>query len=161
ERARRGTTKLALETLETRNLLDGTTLLIGTWNVDIADLGYRPSGLGTVLAAMGSEYAYYGYPQAPDILTVTEVRSNATSGSTNDTHYLTQLMNSIYGAGVYAHGTLNGQGTGGTEGVIYNTQTVRLLQQTAVGTVSTSGTIRQELRYLFRPVGYDDGSDDF
>jgi hypothetical protein len=45
--------------------------------------------------------------------------------------------------------------------VIYNTQTVQLLEEAAVGTASTSGAARQELRYLFRPVGYDDGSADF
>jgi hypothetical protein len=33
---------LTVEPLEVRSLLDATTLLIGTWNVDIADLGYRP-----------------------------------------------------------------------------------------------------------------------
>jgi hypothetical protein len=150
---------LRVELLERRDL---PTLLIGTWNVDIADLGYRPGGFETALAAMGNEYAYYGSPQPPDILTVTETRSNAPSGPNADTDYLTQLMNDAYGPGMYDHGTLNGASTGGgTEGVIFNTQTVELLQETAVGTASTTGPARQELRYLFRPVGYDDGSADF
>jgi hypothetical protein len=149
---------LRVELLERR---DQPTLLIGTWNVDIADLGYRPPGFEPALAAMGSEYAYYGSPQAPDILTVTKTRSNAPSGTNADTDYLTQLLNDAYGGG-YDHGTLNGASTGGgTEGVIFNTQTVELLQETAVGTPSTTGPARQELRYLFRPVGYDDGSADF
>jgi len=159
---RRGSSiRLRLEALEARHMPAGTVLLIGTWNVDIADLGYRPPGFETVLAAMGNEYAYYGYPQAPDMLTVTETRSNSNTGSNNDTEFLTNHMNDAYGAGTYRHGTLNGQGSGGTEGVIFNTNTLQLLQERAVGTVSSSGTIRQELRYLFRPVGYDDGSADF
>jgi hypothetical protein len=152
---------LRVEPLEARNLLDGTTLLIGTWNVDIADLGYRPPGFETVLAAMGQEYAYYGAPQAPDILTVTETRSNAYAGPHADTDYLTGLLNDAYGGG-YDHGTLDGGSTGGgTEGVIFDTQTVELLDEQAVGVTSTTGPARQELRYLFRPVGYDDGSADF
>jgi hypothetical protein len=153
--------KLRVEPLEVRSLLDGTTLLIGTWNVGIADAAYRLGSYETVLAAMGQEYAYYGTPQAPDIITVEETRSNARSGARADTDYLTGLMNDAYGGG-YDHGTLDGQSRGGgTEGVIYNTQTIALLDEQAVGITSPTGTVRQELRYLFRPLGYDDGSADF
>jgi hypothetical protein len=155
---------LRLESLEARNLLDATTLLIGTWNVDIADTNganENPGGFQTVLAAMSQESSYAN-PQAPDILTITETRSNSNFGSIADTDWVTQQMNAVYGPGMYSHGTLNGNSTGGgTEGVIYSTQTVQLLQEIGVGHVSTSGQPRQELRYLFRPVGYDDGSADF
>jgi hypothetical protein len=161
-RQSRPCSSLIVEPLEARSLLDATTLLIGTWNVDIADLGYRPPGFPTVLAAIGAEYAYYGAPQPPDILTVTETRSNARTGATADTEFLTKTLNDLYGPGTYDHGTRNGATTGGgTEGVIYNTQTVQLLEEAPIGTASTSGPARQELRYLFRPVGYDDGSADF
>jgi hypothetical protein len=163
-RARRTRTVLRVEALEARNLLDAGQLLIGTWNVDIADTGganRNASNFQTVMAAMGQESAY-GSPQAPDILTVTEVRSNANTGSNNDTEWLTQQMNAVYGAGRYAHDTRNGASTGGgTEGVIYNTGTVQLLQSTAVGVASTAGMPRQELRYLFRPLAAADGSSDF
>jgi hypothetical protein len=162
ERQRRPRRSLAIEPLEARSLLDATTLLIGTWNVDIADLGYRPAGFPTVLAALGAEYAYYGTPQPPDVLTITETRSNARTGATADTEYLTQILNDLYGSGTYDHGIRNGfSNGGGTEGVIYNTQTVQLLEETAVGFASTSGPARQELRYLFRPVVIPDGSADF
>jgi hypothetical protein len=155
------TPDLAVEALEPRTVLDATTLLIGTWNVDIADLGYRPDGFETSLAAMGQEDTY-APPQPPDILTVTETRSNAIAGSGNDTEYLTQVLNDAYGPGLYAHGTRDGASSGGgTEGVIYNTQTVQLLDEQTVGVVSSNGPARQELRYLFRPVGFDDGSADF
>jgi hypothetical protein len=153
-----------VERLEARNLLDATPLLIGTWNVDFADTSganRNPSYFQAVLAAMGREDTYAS-PQPPDILTVTEVRSNATTGSDNDTEWLTEQANAVYGAGGYAHDTLNGASTGGgTEGVIYNTRTVQLLQARAVGVTSSTGTVRQELRYRFRPAGYDDGSADF
>jgi hypothetical protein len=155
---------LRVEPLEARNLLDAGQLLIGTWNVDIADTGGAnriASNFQTVLAAIGQESAYGG-AQAPDILTVTEVRSNANTGTQNDTEWLTQQMNAVYGAGQYAHDTLNGTSTGGgTEGVIYNTRTVQLLLSVAVGVTSTTGMARQELRYLFRPVVAGDGSADF
>jgi hypothetical protein len=155
---------LRLESLEARTLLDASPLLIGTWNVDIADTGganRNPTYFQTVFAAMGQEDTY-ATPRPPDILTVTEVRSNAVTGSNNDTEWLTQQLNAVYGASLYAHDTLNGASTGGgTEGVIYNSQTIQLLQSKAVGTTSTSGTARQELRYLFRPQAVPDGSADF
>jgi hypothetical protein len=139
-------------------------LLIGTWNVDIADTNgsnRNTAAFRAVMAAMGQEDTYAS-PQAPDILTVTEVRSNAVSGSQNDTEWLTQQMNAVYGAGVYTHPTQDAASSGGgTEGVIYNTQTVGLLQVQFVGTVSSSGTVRQEYRYRFRPAAVADGSADF
>jgi hypothetical protein len=162
--ARRAARAPRLEPLEPRNLPDATPLLIGTWNVDIADTNganRNPANFQPVLAAMGQEDTYAA-PRPPDVLTVTEVRSNANAGSQNDTEWVTEQMNAVYGAGAYAHDTLDGASTGGgTEGVIYNTQTVRLLQSRAVGTVSSTGTVRQELRYLFRPAGFNDGSGDF
>jgi hypothetical protein len=148
--------------LETRDLLDaGAALLIGTWNVGIADAGRRLGSYETVLAAIGNESSY-ATPQSLDILTVTETRSNARTGANADTEFLTGLLNDPFGAGTYDHGTLNGFTTGGgTEGVIYNTQTVQLLEEVTVGFASSTGPARQELRYLFRPVGYADGSADF
>jgi hypothetical protein len=134
-------------------------LLIGTYNVDISDqngANRNTTYFQTVLGAMGQEDTYYA-PQAPDVLTVTEVRSNSVSGTNNDTEWLTQQMNAVYGSGIYSHGTLNGSGAGGTEGIIYNAHTIQLLQETAVG----SGLTRQELRYKLRPTTVPDGSADF
>ena len=121
--------RLKFEALESRDLLDGATLLIGTWNVGIADAGRRLGSYATVLAAIGNE-SNYAAPQPPDILTITETRSNARIGTAADTEFLTEIMNGIYSDGTYDHGTLNGQTTGGgTDGVIYNTQTVSLLEE--------------------------------
>lgn len=158
-RGRAPVTHLAVEPLESRELLDANHLLIGTYNTDISDqngANRNTTYWQTVLAAMGREDTYYT-PQAPDILTVTEVRSNAVSGSSNDTDWVTQQMNAVYGANTYTHGTLNGSGGGGTEGIIYNRNTIQLLQETAVG----SGLTRQELRYKIRPLARPDGSADF
>ena len=158
-RGRAAATHLAMELLESRELLDANHLLIGTYNTDISDqngANRNTTYWQTVLHAVGQEDTYYA-PQAPDILTVSEVRSNAVSGSTNDTDWVAQQLNAVYGAGTYSHGTLNGSGGGGTEGMIYNTHTIQLLQEVAVG----SGLTRQELRYKVRPLARPDGSADF
>ena len=64
------------------------------------------------------------------------------------------LLNSLYGAAVYAYGTLNGASSGaGTQGVVYNTQTLQLLDEATVGTASLSGAPRQTLRHHFQPIG--------
>jgi hypothetical protein len=158
-RGRSTDTHLAMEPLEPRELPDANHLLIGTYNTDIADqngANRNTTYYQAVLRAIGQEGAYYT-PQAPDILTVTEVRSNAVTGTSNDTEWLTQQLNALYGAGRYSHGTLNGSGGGGTQGIIYNTQTIRILEELRVG----SGLTRQELRYHVRPLARPDGSADF
>jgi hypothetical protein len=98
-------------------LLDASTLPIGTWNVDIADTG------GANRDAIAFQEVFCALGQL-DLLTVTEVRSNAVSGSNNDTEWLAQRLNAVYGAGLYTHPTENAATTGGgTDGVLYNTQT--------------------------------------
>jgi hypothetical protein len=154
---------ISVEPLETRTLLDAK-LLIGTWNVDIADAGggnRDAAAFQDVFRAMGQEDTY-AQPQPPDLLTVTEVRSNAVTGSTNDTEWLTQQLDAVYGPGMYAHPAEDAASDGGgTEGVIYNTQSLALLEVRFVGTAGTSGPARQEYRYRFRPVSAPDGSTDF
>jgi hypothetical protein len=128
----------------------------------IADAGQRLGSYETVLAAIGQE-SHYAAPRPPDILTITETRSNAKTGPNADTDFLTRLIDDAYGSAAnYDHGLLNGGKTGsGTQGVIYNTRTVRLIQEFTVGTTSSTTAARQELRYQFRPVGYNEGVDDF
>ena len=75
---------------------------------------------------------------------------------------IVNLLNSIYGPGTYARSDIlqPGQSTDGTtQAVIYNTQTVQLIDQVKVGTASTSGYPRAPLRFEFRPVGYDSNAD--
>jgi hypothetical protein len=77
------------------------------------------------------------------VLALQEVRSQATT-----TEYVVGLLNGLYGAGVYARGSLDGRTTGaGTQGIVYNTLTVELLDEVAVGTASAAGQPRQALRY--------------
>src|SRR5438046_7049628 len=93
---------LGVEPLEPRALLDAGTLLIGTWNVNMAASGGAnrdAAAFQEVFRAMGQEDTY-GRPQSPDILTVTEVRSNARDGTNNDTEWLSQQLNAVYGTGM-------------------------------------------------------------
>jgi hypothetical protein len=83
------------------------------------------------------------------------VESQATTGQA-----VVNLLNGIYGAGVYGRGNLNGGSSGsGTQGIVYNTQTLQLVSEAAIGTVSTSGQPRQALRYKMHPIGYSSAAD--
>jgi len=89
-----------------------------------------------------------GKSEQVDLIALQEVESQATT-----TQDVVNLMNGIYGAGSYARGSLDGNSTGsGTQGIVYNTQTLKLQGETAIGTASTTGQPRQALRYLFQPV---------
>ncbi len=107
------------------------------------------SGMGTILEAIG-EADRNGIAQPIDILLLQE-QTNVTT----TTQQILNILNGIYGAGVYARGTLNGESTGaGRPGVIYNTQTVALLGEVQVNTPSSEGGARSTIRYQFRPAGY-------
>src|SRR5262249_32332839 len=113
----------------------------------------RP-GLETILEGIGAE-PLGGVSRPLDLLALQEVRSHATTSE-----YVVGLLNARYGDGVYARGSLDGRTTGaGTQGLVYNTLTVELLGEAAVGTASASGQPRQALRYHLRPVGTDGGAD--
>ncbi|MCA9212097.1 MAG: hypothetical protein KDB27_03455 [Planctomycetales bacterium] len=109
------------------------------------------NGLKRVLEEIGKE-SVNGIARPIDILALQEQGSQAT-----DTQAILDLFNEIYGAGVYARGQVNGQGFF-TQGVIYNTTTVELLEEARVGSVSSQGAARQTLRYQFRPVGYENAN---
>lgn len=129
-------------------------LRLAVYNIASTD-GFPRAGLDTILAGIGAERVN-GSARPLDILALQEVRNQVTT-----TEYVVSLMNGMYGAGVYARGNLNGGSTGGgTQGIVYNTQTVQLLAEATVGTASSTGQPRQALRYHFRPVGTD-GSADF
>ncbi len=105
--------------------------------------------MGTILEAIGSEERN-GIARPADILLVQEQVSLSTT-----TQQLVNLLNGIYGAGVYARGTLDGATTGaGRPGVVYNTRTVVLLEEVQVNVPSSDGAARATIRYKFRPVGY-------
>ncbi|MEJ5260555.1 MAG: hypothetical protein WHS88_10230 [Anaerohalosphaeraceae bacterium] len=114
------------------------------------------SGMGTILEAVGNDERN-GIVRPVDILLVQEQVSVSTT-----TQQLVNLLNGIYGAGVYARGTLDGATTGaGRPGVVYNTQTVVLLEEVPVNVPSSDGAARATIRYKFRPVGYSRSEAEF
>ncbi len=129
------------------------TLRIASYNI-ASSTGAPRAGLDTILAAIGSE-TVNGVAEPLDVLALQEVQHQATT-----TQDVVDLLNGIYGPGVYACGSLDGRSTGtGTQGLVYNTQTVQLLDETAVGTATTTGEPRQALRYHLQPVNGGSGTD--
>lgn len=131
-------------------------LRIVTYNISAADNsgGALGTGFNTVLQGIGAE-SVNGIAKPLDVLAIQEDVSQATTGQ-----QFVNMLNGIYGSGVYARGTLDGGSTGsGTQGIIYNTNTVQLVAEKAVGVSSSSGQSRQELRYQLRPVGYGSTAD--
>ncbi len=132
-----------------------SNLRVVSYNIASAESpGLPRSGLDTILQAIGTEIVG-GVSRAIDLLALQEVFTQSTT-----TAAVASLLNTIYGAGVYATGTLNGSSTGGgTVGVVYNTQTLQLLAELGVGTVSTSGQPRQTVRHHFQPIGGGSSTD--
>ena len=133
-------------------------LRIVTYNTANSGEGQAPSsprsGMSTILQAIGNE-STGGIAKPIDVLLLQEQESSATS-----TQAMVNLLNGIYGPGTYARATLNGSSWGaGSPGMLYNTNSVQLVQQSTVGSLSGSGAVRQGLRYRLRPVGYDSTAD--
>ncbi|MEM7316209.1 MAG: hypothetical protein AAF497_24005, partial [Planctomycetota bacterium] len=107
------------------------------------------SGMSTILEAIGNE-SRNGIAKPIDVLSLQEQFTSATT-----TQQIVDLLNSIHGPGTYARASINGATLGGGRpGLVYNTQTIELLGQTAFGTVNGSRQARATLRYQLKPVGY-------
>jgi hypothetical protein len=135
-----------------------TSLRIVSYNIDDADQGNdnnitQPyAGLPTVLQAIGQHHIGTN-AQPIDVLGVEELNSTTLSNLVN-------ALNNIYGVGTYAYDhTADPTTGGGTDGLIYNTQTVQVVSAAAVGTASTSGAARAPLRYQLRPIGFGSTAD--
>jgi hypothetical protein len=132
-------------------------LRIVDYNTATATNGEIPRpGMSEVLEAIGIE-TKNSIQRPIDILSIQE-----TGTGYNGAQNIVNLLNGIYGPGTYARSNIlqPGQSTDGTtQAVIYNTQTVQLIDQVKVGTASTSGYPRAPLRFEFRPVGYDSNAD--
>lgn len=80
-----------------------------------------------------------------------------------DTQEFVDLLNAIYSPGgpaIYARSMVNGASSGGgTQTLVYNTQTIELISEATVGVIGGSTFARQALRYQLRPVGYDSSAD--
>jgi endonuclease/exonuclease/phosphatase family metal-dependent hydrolase len=97
---------------------------------------------------MGTEIVA-GFSRPVDLFALQEVLSQATTSA-----IVAASLNNTYSTTAYAYGSLNGGTTGaGTQGVVYNSSTLQLLNEAAIGTASSTGAPRQTLRYKFRPVG--------
>ena len=150
--------------------IDAQTLRVVTYNID-ADTGgadgqaggvYSGPGLTTVLQALGNA-KLAGHAQPIDVLALEELNYSQTSTTLG---FIVSQLNGIYGAGTYAYDTTFDPTTGdltgnGPNGLVYNTQTVQVLGETAVGSASGSGAPRAPMRYKLAPKGYNDHSADF
>ena len=124
-----------------------------TWGaVRIADYnmcGEARLGLSTILEAIGNE-TKSGIQRPIDIMVLQEQDSVSTT-----TQAVVDVFNSLYGAGTYSRGTVDGATQGsGRPAIVYNTDTIVLLQETAINSTSTDGAARATMRYKLRPVGY-------
>jgi hypothetical protein len=118
--------------------------------------GAPRTGMDVVLKSIGEE-TYDGFAKPIDILLLQEQSHDA---GLPDTQQFVDLLNTIYaGEGItYARGNLAGLGDD-TQTIVYRTQTVSLLNESAIGTITSSGMARQALRYELRPVGFDSTAD--
>lgn len=120
----------------------------------------------TVLEAIGAELVA-GIAKPIDVLLLQEQFSMQLTAQS-----FVDMLNSIYGEGVYARSSINGATSdslqrAGRPGLVYNTQTVQLIGEMAFGNVGTNNGIdgnpaqqpRSTLRYQLRPVGYDSSAD--
>jgi subtilisin-like proprotein convertase family protein len=125
-------------------------LRVVSYNVTAADIAGVRTGFETLVQAMSAE-SYAGHVDRVDLIAMQEVQTQATTSAN-----LVTRLNAIYGSGAYARGTLDGDTTGsGTQGVVFNTAALQLLEERAVGTASSTGAPRQAIRYKFQPVGGD------
>lgn len=118
--------------------------------------GPSNSDLEIVLRAIGEE-EINGIAKPIDVLLLQEQDSPF-----SDTQTFVTYLNSVYGAGTYAHGFVSGLPSGALirQTVVYNTQTVDLISELAFGdTASSTDQERQTLRYQLRPDGYDSTAD--
>ena len=131
-------------------------LRICTYNVTAADATLtapRP-GMDVILTAIGSS-ARGGFARPIDVLVLEEARGVATTGV-----QFASLLNTIYGGTAYLPSAIDGGSTGSGRPIcIYNSATVNLVNERAIGITSSTGQPRQTLRYGFQPVGYDSTAD--
>jgi len=112
--------------------------------------------MDAVLQAINAQ-AKPGFARPIDILVMQEGNSVTTTGQA-----YANLLNTITNSTGYVPVPtgLNGASTGaGRPMAVYNSATVTLIDEVAIGTVGTAGQPRQTLRYTFRPVGYESSAD--
>ena len=127
--------------------------------------GLPDAGMNIVLKSIGEEQRN-GIAKPIDVLLLQEQNNpapGANSPSSDTQAFVTLLNNTIYNGQLfngqpitYSLGTRTGTGDT-TQTIVYRTQTVQLLSETAVGTSGGNPLQpRQALRHRVKPVGYDD-----
>lgn len=112
------------------------------------------AGMDTVLRAIGDQ-TMPGFARPIDIMLMQEGESAATTARA-----YANLLNTITAGTSYLAATVDGLTTGGGRPVmVYNSASVTLLGEQAIGTVGSTVQPRQTMRYQFRPVGYDASAD--
>ncbi|MEE9211970.1 MAG: autotransporter-associated beta strand repeat-containing protein, partial [Phycisphaeraceae bacterium] len=114
------------------------------------------TGMDLVLQAIGDEVTN-GFARPIDVLIFQEHDDPSTT-----TQDFVDLLDGIYGAGTYAHSTvitLPNFALNIRQTMIYNTNTLTLIDEKAFGTTGSSAAARQSSRYQLRPVGYDASAD--
>src|SRR5688572_4408934 len=96
-----------------------------------------------------------GITRPIDVLALQEVHS-----PTGTSQHYALLLNSIYPGANYQYAVMDGATTGaGTQGLVYNANTVQLMGELQVGSATSASQPRKALRYQLRPVGYDSSAD--
>ena len=119
------------------------TLRIASYNIANGEIR---TGLDTVLQAMCTQNKN-GIHRPLDVLVMQE--QDSVASTTEDVRL---ILNRVNPSCDYRRSTINGSGSGGTMGAVYNFNTVRLLSQYLVPRANT--TDRHVIRYKFQPVGY-------
>jgi len=118
--------------------------------------GAPRSGMDFVLKAIGQEASGGGAIVPIDILLLQE---QSRSAGLPDTQDFVDLLNAVYSSEglTYARGNVIGLGDM-TQSIVYKTNAIQLLQETAFGTITPSSQPRQTIRHKLKPVGYDDSA---
>jgi endonuclease/exonuclease/phosphatase family metal-dependent hydrolase len=118
-----------------------------------------PPEMATIFQAIAAQ-SVNGIAKPIDVLLLQEQHTTEVT-----TQSFVDMLNGIYGAGVFERSTLNAVVTdfdlrrGGGPALVYNTQTVQLVEEIRFGPVNGSGQPRSTMRYRLRPMGYDAGAD--
>lgn len=123
--------------------------------------GAPATGIDVVLKSIGEELRN-GIAKPIDVLLLQE-QANPSPGASNpspDTQQFVTLLNNLYNNAGITYAMSNRTGGGDTtQTLVYRTQTVQLIGDAAIGTISAVGAPRQPVRFQLRPVGYDSSAD--
>ena len=129
-------------------------LRIVTYNINASDTSLTAprTGMDSVMSAIGAS-AKGGFSRPIDILLLNEANTVSTTGV-----QYANLLDSVFNSTSYDRNSINAGSTGGGRSVVvYNTDSVTLVGEKPLGSLSTQA--RQTMRYQFRPVGYDVSAD--